>query len=402
MKRYSSVFAVLALLLMVGGIASASFPKLIPADSVTVVLKQGYYEGALVWFFVTDTNDINFASIYLYPYNMPTLAVPLTSAYDAYVPPDPPVAPTPGKMFINVSMQQGPLFTAVPTQADYSGIWSVIFIKFKPGQARIVTNTDPWDADTNPTGWPTALQADFLATYGTSRSPVVVDAPIAAVGPFDNGVWPRSNVDPTTLYRLPQVIAFNKYYKTITLPAWYTYCQERTPDSPTARLYIDKCKVIIPDVENEILAARLGANLAPGLGDIDVNNSQDFYYVDGRIFGDTPPLAFIAGGPPGMLAATNQLPVLEWSPNGRGARNTNRGYTPVMDFWILEGNLAGFPIGQVVFVNNWDYIQLLLTGVPHPPDPAVPIYIEVPDERINAPVMDFWRIWPSTGGCPDC
>jgi|GEM_PF-724858 len=398
MKRYSLVFAVLALLLMVGGIASANFPKLIPADSVTLYLKQGYYEGALVWFFVTDTNDINFASTYLYPYTMPTLAAPLTSAYEAYVPPDPPDEPT---MFINVSMQQGPLFTAVPTQDEYSGIWSVVFIKFKPGFARVVTNTDPWDVDDNPTGWPTTGlggQADFLATYGTSKSPVVVDAPIAAVGPFDNGVWPRNNDDPTTLYRLPQVITFNKYFKTITLPAWYTYCQERFLGTPTASMYIDKCKVIIPDVEDPILAARLGANLAPGLGEIDEENSQDFYYVDGRRYGVTPPDAFIAGGPPGALAAVNQLPVLEWAPNGRGAGNTNRAYTPVMDFEILE-SFTGFPTGQLVFVNNWSFIQRLLVG---PPVPPLPVYIEIDDERINAPVMDFFRIQPSTAGCPDC
>jgi len=389
MKRFSIVFAVFALFLTAGTAALAVFPT--PDTSVTVTLKQGYYENALVWFFCTDTNDINFSSTNQFPYRILTFAPLLTSAYD-YDPLD----PTDGAIvFVNTGYQQGPLFTAVPTQDDYSGIWSVVFIKWLPGKARQVTNTAAPGAG-NIAGFPilTGLlkEADLVTTYGTSKSDVVVDCPIVAVGPLDNGVWQRDNVDPTTLYRLPQVIDidfgdFNKTKKTVKLPAWYAYCQERFPDSPAPRFYIDRCTVIIPDVEDYVLADRLGANRAPGLDDIDVDNSQDFFYIDGWLFGDG---SFITGGPPGILAAVNQYPVLEWAPNGMGIgkdRNTNRAYTPVMDFTILEGG-ASFPFTpankKVVFVNNWSYLDtILIPGL---------VYTEVPDHRVNAPITSFIRI----------
>ncbi len=294
MKRFSLVFAVLVLLFALGSIAAANFPSLTPPDTtITVALKQGFYENSQVWFFCTDSNDVNFASTYTYPYRMPTLSTPLTSAF-VYDPGDPTAG---AKAFYNTGYQQGPVFTAVPTQAAYSGIWSVLFIKWLPGKARLVTNTDPYDAITNPRGFPVLTgidkQADLSTTYGTSRSPVVIDAPIAAVGMLNDSVWPRDNSNPTVLYRLPQVIAYTQSLKRITLPAWYTYCQERLPDTNAyGSFFIDKVTVIIPDVEDPVLADRLKANLAPGLGDIDVDNSQDFFFIDGRIFGDTPPPPF--------------------------------------------------------------------------------------------------------------
>lgn len=397
MKRYSLVFAVSALLLILGSIASANFPTLPPDTSVTVYMKQGYYQDALVWFFCTDTNDINFASTIQFPYRPPTLSYPLASVYD------PTLDTTGSKMFMNVSVQQGPVFTAVPTQALYSGIWTVVFVKFLPGKQRVFTNTNPFNAITNPKGFPILTgvnkQADLLPFYGTSQAGVVADCPIAAVGPLDNGIWPRNNSNPTTLYRLPQVITFNKYYKSINLPAWYTWCQERFPGNPPASFYIDKCTVIVPDVANPILAARIGANLAPALDTIDVANLQDFLLIDGRIFGATPPTPFVLGGPLGVLMAVDQFPVLEWAPNGIGVSNRNTGYTPVMDIDILEGG-PNFPFippngvdKRIAFANNWDYAQHLL---------GIGVYVEVEDEVINAPVMGFFRITRPSGGCQDC
>lgn len=395
MKRFSLVFAVLVLSLTAGSIASANFPSLSPPDTtITVPLKQGFYQNAQVWFFCTDSNDVNFASTYQYPFRIPTLSAPLYSAFD-YDPLDPTAG---AKMFFNTGFQQGPVFTAVPTQAAYSGIWSVIFIKWLPGKARLVTNTDPYNVGTNPRGFPVTSgvgkQADLATTYGTSKAPVVVDCPIAAVGQLNSSSWPRDNSDPTVLYRLLQVVAYTPSLKRITLPAWYAYCQERLPDTNTyGSFFIDKCTVIIPDVEDPILAERLKANLAPGLADIDVNNSQDFFFIDGRIFGDTPPTEFLLGGPVGPLMKPNQYPILEWAPTGVGAYNKNKAYTPVMDVTLLEAG-PNFPTdGGMPFANSWPYVIALETAG---------VYIPISDLRINAPVMGFFRIVRPQEGCSDC
>jgi len=397
MKRFSVVFTVFALLLVLGGAASANFPSLTPPDTtVTLILKQGFYDGKQVWFFCTDSNDVNFATSYQFPYRIPTLAAPLSSAY-SFDPADPPGFGA--IMYVNTGYQQGPVFTAVPTLDDYSGIWSVVFIKWLPGKARQVTNTNDYFWDTNPWGFPITTpgptqQATLSTTYGTSRSPVVVDCPIAAVGPLSGSVWPRDNSVPTVLYRLPQVVAFNSKYKMITLPAWYTYCQERMLGSTTtAHFFIDKCTVIIPDVEDLILADRLGANRAPGLGHIDPGNTQDFFFIDGRMSAQSPPPFFADGGPVGSLMKPNQYPILEWCPNGIGMNNRNRAYTPVMDVLLLEGG-PNFPTnGGIPFANSWPYVQDLITAGIYTPDS---------DLRINAPVMGFFRIVRPQAGCSDC
>ncbi len=89
----------------------------------------------------------------------------------------------------------------------------------------------------------------------------------------------------------------------------------------------------------------------------------------------------------------NQYPILEWSPNGVGVSNTNRVYTPVMDVELLEGG-PSFPTnGGLPFANSWPYVITLETAL---------VYIPVPDMRINAPVMGFFRIVRPQAGCSDC
>lgn len=297
-------------------------------------------------------------------------------------------------MYINVCMQQGPVFNTVPTESAYSGIWSVVFMQFLPGKCRRVCNTAPYDQLANPYGFPITSginkEADLLSAYGTSQTGVVVDCPIVAVGAFPtSGPWfPGSNANsnPLSFYRLRQVLAYNAYNKTVTLPAWYVYCQNFITK------YINKCTVIIPDVQDATLATRLKANLAPGLGNFDANNTQDFKFIDGRIYHDGPSATwFKNGGPAGIWADVNQYPVIEQCPTGHGAQNINRCYSPVMEFDILELTSAPNPYcTDVCFVNNADYADYL---------EGAGFLTEVKVKKINAPVIDCYKIVSPGGSC---
>lgn len=278
MKRYSLGLVLLVLTLALGTAAFAVFP--VPDSTATFTVQQGFGpNGQIVWFFCTDTNSIGYASTMQYPFKTPTLAPPLLSAYNEGL------QPTNGrKMYINVCMQQGPVFNRLPGDNNYGGVWSVIFIKFLPGKCRRVCNLDPFDAVTNPFGFPITAgpnkQADLLSSYGTIQTGTVLDCPIVAVGTFPtSGPWfhgPGSNSNPSVFYRLEQVIAYNAYYKTVTLPAWYVFCQDFITK------YINRCTLIIPDASTLKLANRLKANYAPGLNNIDSDNFQKFFFIDGR------------------------------------------------------------------------------------------------------------------------
>lgn len=386
MKRYS-LGLVLLMVLMLGTAAFAKFP--VPDSTATFTVEQGFTrDGNTLWYFCTDTNDIGFAST-MQAYRLLTLAAPLRSAYD------PNLRPLGAKMYINVSAQQGPLFTTLPYQADYSGVWSVIFIRFLPGQARRVCNLNPYDPNTNPYGFPIVAagptkQADLLSAYGTTRTGAVLDCPIVAVGAFPkSGPWfpgGTANANPSNFYRLQQVIAYNACYKTVTLPAWYVYCQD------FITRYINRCTVIIPDAQTRLGVRLLNANFAPGLGNIDQANVQDFYFPDGRVFGDVPPAAFINGGPVGILADVNQYPIIEHCPNGHGVQNQNRNYTPLMQLLILEHtNPMDVYNKQLCFVNNAQYAQFLV---------GAGILTQVNGAgRLNVPVLDCVKILPPGGAC---
>lgn len=393
MKRYSLGLLVVAMVLALASGACAKFPNVLQPDSTaTFNVQQGFGPtGQTIWYFCTDTNDINFASTIQYPYRQLTLAAPLWSLY-------PDAAP----MYINTGYQQGPIFSAVPGIVPYSGFWSVVFIRWLPGQARRVCNLNPYNAVTNPFGFPITTpgptqQATLSQLYGTTRAPAVLDCPIVAVGKFPvTGPWfpgNGANSNPAVFYRLQQVIAFNAYFKTVTLPAFYVYCQE------DASRFIDRCTVIVPDVQDPVLAARLKANYAPGLAALDEENSQDFTFIDGRVFGDVPPLPFINGGPVGPLQTVNQYPIIEECPTGRGAQQSNRFYTPLMEFDIFEAG-PGYPLDPLIrmicFVNNADYAEFL---------EEAGVFTEIEDGFINVPVLDCTRILPPGGACcicPDC
>lgn len=390
MKRYSLWLLTLVLMLTLGTAGFAKFP--VPDTTATFTVQQGFApNGNILWYFCTDTNSISLASTMQFPFRQMTLAPPLASAYNEGL------LPTNGrKVYINVCMQQGPVFNRVPGDNNYGGVWSVIFIRFLPGQCRRVCNLQPYHAVNNPYGFPVTSgpdkQADLLSAYGAVRTGTVVDCPIIAIGAFPkSGPWfpgNGANANPIQFYRLPQVLAYNAYYKTVTLPAWWVYCQD------FITRYINKCRIIIPDVANLNLATRLKANYAPGLNNIDNQNFQDFIFIDGRIYQDGAPSTwFRNGGPAGVFADVNQYPIVEECPCGVGAQNRNRDYTPLMEFRLFELTNPPTPYNlRICFVNNWEYAQFL---------EGEGFYTEIELGKINAPVLDCFKILPPGGAtCP--
>jgi len=314
-----------------------NFPNINPCDKVQYtpfLMNQGWENGQLVWYICTDASDAQLASQTSFlPITQFTIQLGITFSNPINFAPR--LANLAGQVPIVyfVTGQPQPVFTALPGDSMYSGLWQVVFVTFKPGVTRhCVNNTEPFDPFTNPTGLPSTADATFTTT-NRAGLPVVVKYPIVAVGPL-GGPWKPAPGN-TTLYRIPQGKVCEKSYtytKIIFLPFWNVYCQ----DPITRRVEVRQ--IVIPDACDppgtplaDQLVPKLGANDSPGLCLIDPMDMQNFYWQIGP-----QPL--------------NQFPILQHCPPGFMAvcQTVDLDYIPVERVIVLQRNVPPLPQSAVI------------------------------------------------------
>ena len=138
--------------------------------------------------------------------------------------------------------------------------------------------------------------------------------------------------------------------KLITLP---TYCVVGEVSEATEKSVIKQ--IVVPDVSDPTIAAKIGANVAPGLLNIDKADVQPLFYI-------------LAPKSPG------QLPVIRDNPTVNSAWNTNFNYTPIMQLILLNSSLP-----PNTTVNTDDLIYLLLHNGA--------LSVANSSTRLNAPVV---------------
>ncbi len=390
MKRYGFAVLTLALILC----ASAAF-AIFPGQTfglysglgdgyLAVQLQQGWAHGQPAWYSCFATNDIRWAQTQ----NI-TLAPKLRSAAnDGSLP-----------MYVITNFSQGPVFSRSPVVGPYSGIWTVTYITWRPGVTPwVITNASaPSGA---PPGLPSATQALYTLTNPVAPpvsviNPTVLDCPIFAIGQISNP-WRLPNMfAPPYRYRIPQATYVNTYTRQLTVPFWNVYC-----DDPITRRIMTS-RVIIPDVSDPALSRLIGANYAPELMFVNVNDRQSFFAVNWAQDYDPRP------GIQPVKVLTNQFPVLEDCPTSCTWRNTNYGYSPVDTFVLLQRNvnIPPFPplypppyISPEVLLSTDQFIvSQIMTGAlrwvpyPTPPLPAIPLAFPFPPGQgfpaVNAPVV---------------
>lgn len=251
-------------------------------------------------------------------------------------------------MYLVQNFQQGPVFSTAPGQGDYSGIWQVVYVKWKAGATvRPITSA---------LNLPTLAEATFTFTN------VVVDRPIVALGPLGGPWYPAIPGS----YRLKQVIDYDPLHKWVELPVWFAYSQDLTTKQPLIEA------LIIPDVADPDLANVLGANVAPGLSLVDPANTQKFWVQDWTKQPPVPPFQAPITEFSDNLFSPLMLPWL-FTPFQR-----NPAFTPVMDFTLLLR--TGLP--AYVVVNNPTLLKKLL------PPTGSGFAFEGNPIRINAPVIE--------------
>ncbi len=244
-------------------------------------------------------------------------------------------------MYWVLNYQQGPVFSSRPDLADYSGLWQVVYIRWKFGvMPRPITSH---------LNLPTAAEADFIPTA------VVVNDPIMAIGPL-GGPWTPA---PTGTYRIRQALSYNLYAKTIELPAWSAFGRD-----PVHRTVLQN-QFLITDVSDPVLAELLLTNYAPGLNDVPDTDTQKIWIFDWTQ--DPAP-------PPG------QLPVLENIIRNINGLNVDKDYSPVMQLNLLRR----VTLPPQVF-SNPEYIQSLL-----PPNGAE-LTVVNDQKRLNVLLIDYHR-----------
>ncbi len=374
MKRYSFVVLALALMLCAGA-AFAIFPgqqygtvysTTVGDGYLTFTMQQGWYNGLPVWYICTATNNINWARWYDL-----TLAPKLSSAF---------FGAGAAAMFwvTNGVASQGPVFEAIPGQPLYTPIWNVRYVTWLPGSTPVPLTS---------IGQILALQGAGQLTY--TNTDIRVDCSILAVNQLGGPFLPKTAL----YYRIPQGRILNGLGTTrqIQLPYWNVYCQ-----NPITRA-ISVRRVIIPDAYPPNLAQLIGANVAPALAGLDVNNRSLFNVINwAQDFDPTVP------GIQPLKVLTNQYPVLCDCPTGCGAANTNYDYSPV-DSFVLFNRLfptaPGAPVPAETLVNNCQFLRIQISNgnlipvqFPTPPLPAVPLGVIYPPTPgypyvVNAPVL---------------
>lgn len=256
---------------------------------------RGYQDNDPAWFICTAASSISFAnSTYfatlwnpLFP-DKPVLAPSMVAALAT----SPRVA---RPMYLVVNSCQGPVFDTKPGLDDYSGLWQVFLIRFKPGFIRPVTNTSTSD----PQGLPTPAEGKVTETS------TVLDCPIVVIGQLED---PSSRPDSSSHYQIKQASywMFDSNPKTVLLPAYYVY----TSDPLSGRPVVEA--ITVTDADTQELADLFQANYAPRLADFPDATAKNLWF-------------WYQPYPPG------QLPVAEEAPWWQ-TRAYNPLFSPIMRY----------------------------------------------------------------------
>lgn len=344
MKRYLPlVAAMVALLVLSASLTTAApFPK--PDSSDIYALFQGWLDDDLVYFVGFETNNIRLATSILFAdfihandlfsynaYHYPQFTPKLTSALQ--------VNPTTGlaaarPMYVVLNYQQGAILTTRPGNADYSGLWQIHYVQWLPGVTpRTIKNAAA--PGTDPYGLPDPTEATITATD------IVFNCPIIAIGRITQPIFPV----PAGSYRIPQVLAFSQLGSPDTPPRWVRlprynvwYKDPITTKTWTARMPIT-------DASSPELADMLKANLAPGLMNVPLSDTQEFWWFNFPypVLCQQPLMS--AG--PSTSAAPIHSPVYDI--------NKYYDYSPVMVYTVLDRNLPNY-----ITVSSVQFLQLLL------------------------------------------
>jgi len=296
-------------------------------------LFQGWCDGEVVWYILENgSNDINTNAWICYR----TLFPKLGSAIDSGAA---------GDIYVVMNYNQGPVFSVCPPDEDYTPLWRVHYITWKPDVEKR-TIIDAGDL-------PAPEEADI------EQTDIVVDRPIVATGQL-GGPWTPA---PEGRYRLKQVLDYDPCDRDIRLPIWMVYGQSKITR------YLLAGAIIIPDVGDSDLAELLQANYAPKLAEMPDSDTQRMWVFD-----------WMQNPPPRPA----QWPILEFFPNyggNFGRLNDNYDFSPIMIFTLIERDA----LPPYVVVNNPFFLKNLLEGG------GVSVVSE--DVKVNAPLLFYFPWW---------
>ncbi len=295
--------------------------------AVCFPLQLGFFDGRQAWYTFFGSNDIDWVRGLTVIEPLPNQFYFEESGYTLYPKLASALAGGASPVYFVTNFQQGPVFTAMPGQIDYSGLWQVNLITWKPG----VTPRPINDAG----NLPDPSEADIVPID------VIVNLPILAVGQL-GGPWLPA---PLGTYRIPQGLGYvqDGPQKLIFLPAWPAFAQ----DQVTKR--ITTVFLVITDTADASLSAHLSANYAPALADLDDANAQTVWYF---MKGQKPPV------PPNQNLVLEHTVTVAFDTVAWYGYNGNSDFSPVMNMQpLVRGTIPVY-----VTVNNPILLQRLLTS----------------------------------------
>ena len=268
---------------------------LYPVESEDYIMRMGFYNGASVWYVPFAASNMKLAwMLDGYPrikHEGPVNGVEWTPALQCALEKEELLGDV---YFINCG--QNTILSTEPGQPDYTPLWEVHYLEWIPDLPDMALTSE----------------AEVLAALAAGDlieiiPPSVLDATI---------VIPTSGIPSIELAELDfsedevEFYAFPVFYPDTR---WFSY---------------DVTYVLMTDVSDEVVAARLGANWAPNLE----NASADCCGFIG---------AFVNPGPPGQLPIIDQVPYSGYN-NGL---NLNRAYNPVLCWTLFDrGSLPNYAV----------------------------------------------------------
>ena len=270
---------------------------LYPVESEDYIMRTGFYNGNVVWFVPFAASNMKlawmldqYASI---KHEDPVNGVHWTPALQCALAK---VDLLGDIYFINCG--QNIILSTEPGQPDYTPLWEVHYLEWIPGLPDLTLTSEA-----------AVLAALAAGDLVEIIPPSVLDATI---------VIPTSGTPSIELAELDFSEAEVEFY---AFPVFYG----------SARwFYYGVEYVVMTDVSDEAVAARLGANWAPNL----VNASPDCCGFIG---------AFVNPAPPGQLPIIDQAP--EYHGNGWSYLNKNQDYNPVLCWTLFDrGSLPNYAV----------------------------------------------------------
>lgn len=318
----TSILPVMWFVIFFGGVNPVTLNMTTSED---MVMRQGYFGGGVLYYVPFGASDRRIASQFNYfaktAHEPPVVGVDYVPALRCMLDRD-----VLGNVYLFSSSSESAVFSSEPGMTDYTPLWRVNFVAWNPGKVkRPLISADQ------------VIEARDLGDVTIINPGIVLDASI---------------VIPTSRIPIRAITELNYKEKEIELMVFRVQYVNRMTLAREVRY------VVMPDVSDPFVAARLGANHAPRLTNGRTCSGGIYAFLNQYCPPSQYPIISQVAEPRGLYDDVNRnsyyTPVLLWSLFNRGLlpRSTVVTNQPYMDFLLSRHIISSVTMTPAVVSNS--------------------------------------------------